>query len=216
MSYRDNFYHSHVHAADVVNHLSYFMYTCGVKDLCKLTDKDIFVTLISGAAHDMDHPGTNNMLEIKTRSKLATLYNDQSVLEHHHAASFYFMIENSKQDCNIMQNFSTADQLQMRKEILENILCTDMSKHGAIQSEIKALGEMAPDDRQLDGSNKRVLLKALVHASDINNVTRPFEIAKEWGMRCVKEFFHQDDKERALNLEISMLCDRTNTNFAKS
>jgi len=56
----------------------------------------------------------------------------------------------------------------------------------------------------------------LVHASDINNVTRPFDIAKEWGMRAVKEFFHQGDKEKALNLDISMLCDRNTTNFAKS
>lgn len=91
-----------------------------------------------------------------------------------------------------------------------------MTKHGVIQSEIKALGELASEDRKLDDSNKRSLLKALVHASDINNVTRPFEIAKEWGMRCVKEFFHQGDKEKALNLEISMLCDRHTTNFAKS
>jgi len=104
----------------------------------------------------------------------------------------------------------------MRKEILENILCTDMTKHGVIQSEIKALNEVVPDDRKLDGSNKRSLIKALVHASDVNNVTRPFEIAKEWGVRIVKEFFHQGDKEKALNLEISMLCDRHTTNFAKS
>ena len=65
-----------------------------------------------------------------------------------------------------------------------------MTKHGVIQSEIKALGELPSEERKLDGANKRSLLKALVHASDINNVTRPFEIAKEWGVRCVKEFFH--------------------------
>lgn len=75
-SYRDNFYHSSVHAADVVNHLSYFIYTCGVKEISNLDDREIFVTVLSGAAHDMDHPGTNNQLEIKTRSKLSTLYND--------------------------------------------------------------------------------------------------------------------------------------------
>ena len=103
----------------------------------------------------------------------------------------------------------------MRKDILENILCTDMSKHGAIQTDIKALCETVADDRGLNGDNKRKLLKALVHASDINNVTRPFEIAKEWGIRCVKEFFHQGDKERSLNMEISMLCDRNTTNFPK-
>jgi len=33
-SYRDNYYHSSVHAADVVNHLVYVIYTCGVKDIC--------------------------------------------------------------------------------------------------------------------------------------------------------------------------------------
>jgi len=32
--------------------------------------------IISAAAHDVDHPGNNNLLEIKTKSKLATLYND--------------------------------------------------------------------------------------------------------------------------------------------
>ena len=60
------------------------------------------------------------------------------------------------------------------------------------------------------------MLKALVHASDINNVSRPFDIAKDWAERTVKEFFNQGDKERALGLEISMLCDRHTTNFAKS
>ena len=91
-----------------------------------------------------------------------------------------------------------------------------MTKHGTCQSEIKVLCETMPDNRDLKDQNKRCLLRALVHASDINNVTRPFEIAKDWGERAVKEFFHQGDKERALSLEISMLCDRHTTNFAKS
>ena len=104
----------------------------------------------------------------------------------------------------------------MRKDILENILCTDMTKHGAIQSDIKALNETIPEDRDLTGKNKRTLVKALVHASDISNVSRPFDIAKNWSERTVKEFFFQGDKERALGLDISMLCDRHTTNFAKS
>lgn len=31
---------------------------------------------ISAAAHDVDHPGNNNVFETKTKSKIATLYND--------------------------------------------------------------------------------------------------------------------------------------------
>jgi len=70
---------------------------------------DVFLTLISAAAHDMDHPGNKNDFEIKCRSKLAILYNDQSVLEMHHAASLFFLLDNSKLDCNIMANFSQQE-----------------------------------------------------------------------------------------------------------
>ena len=41
-----------------------------------MTDLDVFIVLVSAAAHDMDHPGNNNVFETKTRSKLALLYND--------------------------------------------------------------------------------------------------------------------------------------------
>jgi hypothetical protein len=41
-----------------------------------MTENDIFFSLLSGAAHDMDHPGTNNAFEMKNKSKLAILYND--------------------------------------------------------------------------------------------------------------------------------------------
>jgi hypothetical protein len=59
-----------------------------------MTDFEVFITMVSGAAHDMDHPGNNNVFQTKTRSKLALLYNDSAVLESHHAASFFFLCEN--------------------------------------------------------------------------------------------------------------------------
>lgn len=154
---------------------------------------EIFSTLISGAAHDMDHPGTNNLFEIKTRSKLAILYNDLSVLENHHAASFFFLVENEKRDCNLLKHMSPEDRSNCRKMILENILCTDMSKHGQIQNEIKSLGEQPIENRKLDSDNKLVLLRALVHAADICNASRPFEIAKLWAESLFCEFFSQGD-----------------------
>ena len=59
-----------------------------------MSDLEVFATMVSGAAHDMDHPGTNNVFESKTRSKLSILYNDNAILENHHAASFFFLLEN--------------------------------------------------------------------------------------------------------------------------
>lgn len=143
----------------------------------------------------MDHPGTNNMYEQKCRSKLAILYNDQSILEHHHAASFFFLLEN--EDVNCLSGLPESERLAGRKIILENILGTDMTKHGAIQAEVKAIADLPADQREMDGKNKAYLMKALVHAADIGNPTRPFEIAKKWAENIVSEFFDQGDKERA-------------------
>ena len=55
----------------------------------------------------------------------------------------------------------------------------------------------------------------LVHAADIGNPTRPFELAKQWSENITKEFFGQGDKEKALGLDVTFLCDRNTTNFAK-
>ncbi len=109
-----------------------------------------------------------------------------------------------------------GERSSCRKQILENILCTDMSKHSQIQGDIKALGELPEDQRKLDSDNKMTLIKALVHAADICNSARPFLLAKIWSENLFSEFFNQGDKERALGLEVSYLCDRTKFNFAQS
>lgn len=64
--------------------------------------------------------------------------------------------------------------------------------------------------------HKPDILKSLVHAADIGNPARPFELCKFWCFKVLKEFFAQGDKERSFGLEISMLCDRRNTNIATS
>ena len=91
-----------------------------------------------------------------------------------------------------------------------------MTKHGAIQAEMKHIAEMPEAERQMSDKNKAYVLKALVHAADIGNPTRPFDIAMKWGVNIVKEFFHQGDREKTLGLEISFGCDRVTSNFAKS
>jgi len=90
-----------------------------------------------------------------------------------------------------------------------------MSKHGAIQKELSNFSQMPEDDREFKGKNKDFLMKVLVHAADIGNPTRPFEIAKVWSESISREFFSQGDKEREFKYEFSMGCDRYTSNFAK-
>ena len=135
-NYRLNFYHNQVHGADVVQMLYAVIFDLGLKEFSKLSNLDIFATLLSGAAHDVDHPGTNNVLEIKSKSKLALLYNDQSVLENHHAASLFFLLENASNHCDVLQFLTPDQKTKVRKMMIDNILGTDMTKHGLIVKEI--------------------------------------------------------------------------------
>jgi hypothetical protein len=65
-----------VHAADVVQNVYLYLNLGGAMEVCKITTFDVVALIVSAAAHDVDHPGHNNLFETKTKSKLATLYND--------------------------------------------------------------------------------------------------------------------------------------------
>ena len=56
----------------------------------------------------------------------------------------------------------------------------------------------------------------MVHAVDIGNPARKFEIAKLWAQKIVTEFFEQGDKEKAMGYEVSFGCNRLTSNFAGS
>ena len=59
-------------------------------------------------------------------------------------------------------------------------------------------------------------LSFIIHAADISNPTKPLEIYKEWGKRCVDEFFKQGDLEREKGLPISFNCDRYTVSLSQS
>ena len=62
-----------------------------------------------------------------------------------------------------------------------------MTKHVQFMGEIKAMP--SKEDFDPTGKYKPELMKALVHAADIGNPGRPYDISKEWSLRCLSEFF---------------------------
>ena len=121
------------------------------------------------------------MLEQKTKSKLALLYNDQAILDNHHASTSFFLIEGDEK-CNIFETLGKEEQGKMRKFIIENILYTDMSKRFAFTAEIKSMvgkEDFSPSDAKY----KPGIMKALIHAADIGNPSRHFEIRKGMGFK---------------------------------
>jgi len=61
-----------------------------------------------------------------------------------------------------------------------------------------------------------MVLENSLHTCDVSTPAREFEVCHQWTYLLFEEFFEQGDLELEKGLPISMLCDRTTTNVAKS
>ena len=57
--------------------------------------------------HDVDHPGNNNDYEKNSKSHLALLYNDISILENHHVSVAFRMLD--KDELNFFYEMQPKD-----------------------------------------------------------------------------------------------------------
>ncbi|KAG9306349.1 hypothetical protein G9A89_018232 [Geosiphon pyriformis] len=60
----------------------------------------------------------------------------------------------------------------------------------------------------LDSEQRQLWLNCLIHAADLSNAVRPWEISKHWSDMVVTEFFNQGDLEKKNNLPVSSNMDR--------
>ena len=72
------------------------------------------------------------------------------------------------------------------------------------------------DSAKKEFDSRQTLLELVVHSADVSTQVRPFNVACQWTWLLFEEFFDQGDKEKAENLPISFLCDRTTTSISKS
>jgi len=212
-NYNDNPYHTALHASDVANTIYYFLEKLKVSEICEFNQLDKIVLLLSGVAHDLDHPGNNNVFEINTRSVLAITYNDKSVLENYHLFVLFHLLSNNV--LNIFEQYDTNQVKNIRKIIIANILSTDMTFHKA---DIKKLSDLiaSPDFNPKKQDTKEYIMTHLTHFADISNPSKPFKVYNIWVDKIFEEFFAQGDKEKELGLPVSINCDRITTKIPDS
>ncbi len=121
-----NSYHNATHAADVLHAIACFLDADRVKDYC--TSLDEAACLIAAAIHDVNHPGRNSAFLCNSNAELATLYNDITVLENHHA-SLGFKLTMSDDRVNIFKSLDRDSYKLVRQSVIDMVLATDMSKH---------------------------------------------------------------------------------------
>lgn len=86
-----NPYHNNTHAADVTQTAAVLLRAfCGAAER-PVPKSERFCVLLASAVHDLGHPGVNNDFLVRTRHRLAGLYNDRSVNENYHCATAFHL-----------------------------------------------------------------------------------------------------------------------------
>ncbi len=223
-----NPYHSDIHAADVVQ-MCHYMITCGgVREVAKLDGLDVAAIMIAAIVHDYKHPGVNNGYLQNTMNDLALLYNDQSILENYHVSEAFRVIWKDE-ECNIFKKLTPEEKKLIRKRMTGCILYTDNAKHfelvNMLESLIAAMEISKGKNSEkiintatavTEFESKQKILTVCLHASDISNSMRPFNISSEWARRVTDEFYHQGDREKAKKMPVSPFCDRLLGNLPSS
>ncbi|KAJ8012951.1 hypothetical protein DPEC_G00048220 [Dallia pectoralis] len=201
-----NPYHNLIHAADVTQTAHYLMLHTGIMHW--LTELEILAMVFAAAIHDFEHTGTTNNFHIQTRSEVAILYNDRSVLENHHVSAAYRLMQDD--EMNILVNLPKDDWRELRTLVIEMVMSTDMSCH------FQQIKTMRNSIQQPEGVDKAKALSLMLHAADISHPAKAWKLHYRWTQALMEEFFRQGDKEVQLGLPFSPLCDRKATMIAQS
>ncbi|XP_077981723.1 3',5'-cyclic-AMP phosphodiesterase 4D-like isoform X2 [Glandiceps talaboti] len=210
-------YHNNIHAADVLHSTHHLLSATALQNV--FTDLEILAALFASAIHDVHHPGLNNQFLIESGSELAVMYNDESVLENHHLAVAFKLLQ--EENCDIFQNLTKKQRKTLRKMVIDMVLATDMSKHMSLLADLKTMVETKKVAGSglllLDNYTDRIqVLQNMVHCADLGNPTKPLELYRLWTERVIEEFFRQGDKERARGMIVSPMMDRENASVEKS
>jgi len=233
LGYIENTFHNFSHGVDVT-HTSYRYLTLQQMEQV-FSQAEEFALLVAALCHDIGHIGFNNGFLTETQQELAVRYNDKSPLENMHCCKLFEIIASNASpasETSDLFGFLTHQQYkEVRKLIIDVILHTDISKHMGMVKELALLFELNSKIFE-EGSNvsgefseaeidallpkKMLIAELVIHASDISNPVKPWEVCERWAYLCLEEYFNQGDEEKRLGLPVQMLNDRDKVNRPNS
>ncbi|KAG5461394.1 MAG: hypothetical protein BJ554DRAFT_6421, partial [Olpidium bornovanus] len=219
-------YHNAVHAADVLHAVSRLASLQSVARFA--TDLDLLALYFAAIVHDLDHGGVNNTFLVNSSDPKALLYNDRSVLENHHVATAFAILQQDK--CNFLSHMNRTDYASFRELVIDLVLATDLTQHFSVVSSFKNKVSVAasynPESVREDSA---LCWKMIMKCGDVSNPS------KEWSLRYVgpdiadtgvtntktarkadsrrAKFLNQGDREQELHLKVSPFMDRHSFNL---
>ena len=141
-----------------------------------------------------------------------------------HCAILFDVLRNP--DAAILAELTGDEWRKLRGIVIAAILGTDMLHHFKQNSDIQLFYEVngslamptqtseAPACMTGDPGKRHFIIEMFVHAADISNSAKQFEIARNWAYLVVDEFFTQGEREKDLGLPVSPFMDKDLTNIA--
>ncbi|KAL5273625.1 PDE8B family protein [Megaselia abdita] len=215
--HQQNSYHNSSHAADVMQATGAFINQLAKKDFV-MDRMDEAIALIAAAAHDIDHPGRSSAFLCNSKSPLAVLYNDLTVLESHHAATM-FKLTLGDDKINIFKNLDKESYKSARAVIIDMILATEMTRHFEHLAKFVSVfgSDVEARDVQMEDEGQVLIRRMLIKVADVSNPSRPQPYCVEWARRIAEEYFTQTDEEKSKGLPIVMpMFDRATCSIPKS
>merc|ERR1719391_636326 len=171
-------YHNSSHAADVTLSMNTLLNSPALESV--FTPLEVMTAVFSAAIHDVDHPGLTNQYLINTSSELALMYNDESVLENHHLAVAFKLLQTP--ECDIFVNLTRKQKQTLRKMVIDMVLATDMSKHMSLLADLKTMVETKKVAGSgvllLDNYSDRIqVLQNLIHCCDLKTMVETKKVA---------------------------------------
>lgn len=210
-------YHNSIHAADVTQSSHVLLSVPALQSV--FSELEILATIFASAIHDVDHPGLTNQFLVNSGSELALMYNDESVLENHHLAVAFKLLQ--QEGCDFLQNLPSKSRQMLRRMVIDIVRATDMSRHMSLLADLKTMVETKKVAGSvvllLDNYSDRIqVLQNIAHCADLSNPTKPLTLYSQWIDRIMEEFFRQGDLEKERNMEISPMCDRQTATIEKT
>ncbi|KAK9238741.1 hypothetical protein V1525DRAFT_455623 [Lipomyces kononenkoae] len=157
---------------------------------------DALALLVTAMGHDVGHPGVTNAFLIASRSPLARIYSERSVLESFHCAAFSQILA---------RHWPLMMEKNIKELIVDAVLATDMALHFDYMQKFDRIfrhsNGLVTNDEMENARMKTLLCSMLIKCADISNVARRLDISKYWGTALSMEFKKMSDLEEELGLK---------------
>lgn len=164
---------------------------------------------LAATVHDAGHLGYTNDFLVRSHHEYALNFNDSSPNESTHASTAFKILFDKD---NFLEGLAPDRFWLFRQTVIALVLGTDMAKHHATVSRLRAR-----DFADVSSGDLQVILLAVMKCADLSHVFMPFPDHQLWSRRLQHELFREGDRWQELGWQPPSLMRRDSPdNFASS